>query len=175
MGKYLAPGVYVEEVPSGARPIQAVSTSTAGFVGIAPIRSAHPHEAVGTSNWTQFLREFASNGGDHVGNPLAQAVYGFFLNGGSRCYVVNCQSEDQLSGSHQGLNVLETVDEVAIVAAPGMTGASAYDAVLSHCELMEIRFFPGEGIRVWGARTLAPAAGEWPDGWTTPTSPCATE
>ncbi|MCG5511216.1 phage tail sheath family protein [Ectothiorhodospira lacustris] len=139
MGKYLAPGVYVEEVPSGARPIQAVGTSTAGFVGIAPLPSAHPQEAVGISNWTQFLREFVSNGGDHVGNHLAQAVYGFFLNGGSRCYVVNCQSEDQLTGSHQGVNVLETVDEVAIVAAPGMTGASAYDAVLSHCELMENR------------------------------------
>ena len=33
---YLAPGVYVEEVPSGARPIEAVGTSTAAFVGAAP-------------------------------------------------------------------------------------------------------------------------------------------
>lgn len=31
--EYLAPGVYVEEIPAGARPIEGVGTSTAGFVG----------------------------------------------------------------------------------------------------------------------------------------------
>ena len=30
------PGVYVEETPTGARPIEGVGTSTAGFVGSAP-------------------------------------------------------------------------------------------------------------------------------------------
>ena len=35
MAEYLAPGVYVEEVASGARPIEGVATSTAGFVGMA--------------------------------------------------------------------------------------------------------------------------------------------
>jgi hypothetical protein len=34
--KHLTPGVYVEEVSSGSRPIEAVGTSTAGFVGEAP-------------------------------------------------------------------------------------------------------------------------------------------
>src|SRR4051794_24849491 len=36
MPQYLAPGVYVEEVPSGSAPIAGVSTSTAGFVGLVP-------------------------------------------------------------------------------------------------------------------------------------------
>jgi phage tail sheath protein FI len=31
----LHPGVYVEEVPGGARPIEGVSTSTAAFLGKA--------------------------------------------------------------------------------------------------------------------------------------------
>ena len=35
MSNYFTPGIYVEEVPSGPRPIQAVGTSTAGFVGVA--------------------------------------------------------------------------------------------------------------------------------------------
>ena len=35
MPTYLHPGVYIEEVPGGARPIEAVGTSTAAFVGIA--------------------------------------------------------------------------------------------------------------------------------------------
>ena len=35
-GRYLSPGVYVEEVDSGARPIEAVGTAVAAFVGLAP-------------------------------------------------------------------------------------------------------------------------------------------
>jgi phage tail sheath protein FI len=33
---YLSPGVYVEEVESGSRPIEGVGTSIAAFVGFAP-------------------------------------------------------------------------------------------------------------------------------------------
>src|ERR671931_546084 len=36
MPEYLAPGVYVEEVPSAVKPIAGVGTSTAGFVGVVP-------------------------------------------------------------------------------------------------------------------------------------------
>jgi hypothetical protein len=34
--KYLSPGDYVKEVPSGGRPIEGVGTSVAAFVGEAP-------------------------------------------------------------------------------------------------------------------------------------------
>lgn len=37
MPSYLSPGVYVEEVASGSRPIEGVGTSVAAFVGLAPI------------------------------------------------------------------------------------------------------------------------------------------
>ena len=39
-GKYLSPGVYVEEVPSSSKPIEGVGTSVAAFVGQAPKRSS---------------------------------------------------------------------------------------------------------------------------------------
>jgi uncharacterized protein len=140
MPSYLTPGVYVEEVASGARPIQAVGTSTAGLVGIAPNASSHLHTPRAINNWSHFLREF---GGDESSQrnstDLARAVHGFFLNGGSRCYVVNCGNKDELTGDRKGLKTLEAIDEVAIVAAPGFTTVDAYDAVLSHCELMENR------------------------------------
>jgi hypothetical protein len=42
-GSYLSPGVYVEEGPSDARPIQGVATSIAAFVGLAPV---NPKRAV---------------------------------------------------------------------------------------------------------------------------------
>jgi phage tail sheath protein FI len=41
--RYLSPGVYVEEVSSGSRPIEGVGTSVAAFVGFArrqPVRAA---------------------------------------------------------------------------------------------------------------------------------------
>ncbi len=139
MSKYLTPGVYVEEVPSGARPIQPVGTSTAGFVGIGPDASIRPHEVVAINSWSHFMRVFAPDKKKANSTHLAAAVHGFFLNGGSRCYVVNCQTANQLTGNNKGINVLEAIDEVAIVAAPGLISAAAYDAVLGHCERMEDR------------------------------------
>ena len=35
MPQYLSPGVYVEEVDSGSRPIEGVGTAVAAFVGLA--------------------------------------------------------------------------------------------------------------------------------------------
>ena len=34
MPEYLSPGVYVEEVSTGSKPIEGVSTSTAGMAGV---------------------------------------------------------------------------------------------------------------------------------------------
>lgn len=36
-GTYLAPGVYIEEVPSAGKPIEAVGTAVAAFVGLSPL------------------------------------------------------------------------------------------------------------------------------------------
>lgn len=83
MPEYLHPGVYVEEVPSGVRPIEGVSTSTAGFVGVAA--KGVPNKAVFITSWAQFVRKF----GDLVaGSHMPYAVSQFFDNGGKRCYVV---------------------------------------------------------------------------------------
>ncbi|HUJ58095.1 MAG TPA: phage tail sheath family protein [Kofleriaceae bacterium] len=82
---YLSPGVYVEEVDRGSKPIEAVGTNTVGFLGES---SKGPNnEAVLITNWSQFVKTF----GDFkdCSEHLAHAVYGFFNNGGSRCFVVN--------------------------------------------------------------------------------------
>lgn len=136
----MAPDIYIEEVSGGARPIQAVGTSTAGFVGEAPAADQHQNEAVAINNWSQFVRLFVSEGSKST--PLSQAVYGFFQNGGSRCFVVNVGSGRPIAGGGRGrvgLDVLEQIDEIAIVAAPGYTDASSYEAVLAHCEKMKDR------------------------------------
>ena len=138
MPDYRAPGVYVEEIPTGPRPIQAVGTSTAGFVGVAPDPDALLNEAIGIDSWVQFVNKFAAKGEP---TPLAQAVYGFFLNGGSRCYVVNVgrkgSQDNAISGGAKervGLDVLKAIDEVKIVAAPGYSDAGSHAALVAHCE-----------------------------------------
>ena len=83
MPSYLSPGVYVEEVDSGARPIEGVGTAVAAFIGLAA--DGPTNEPVLVTNWTQFTDTF----GDFTeGGYLAHAVYGYFLNGGGSAYVV---------------------------------------------------------------------------------------
>ena len=140
MPTYLAPGIYVEEVPGGARPITAVGMSTAAFLGIAPNPDARPNQAYAITSWSQFLREYVTAGAPTT--PLAHAVYGFFLNGGGRCYVVNVGANGSIMGggrTRTGLDLLEPIDEVAIVVAPAYTDALSYDAVVSHCEKLQDR------------------------------------
>lgn len=91
MPSYLTPGVYVEEVPSQSKPIEGVGTSVAAFVGMAPGGPINAPTRI--SNWTQFARTF-SDPADPEAGPfmegayLAHAMYGFFHNGGSTCWVV---------------------------------------------------------------------------------------
>ncbi len=132
---YAAPGVYVQEVSSGPRPITAVGTSTAAFLGIAPKRDARLGEAVLVDNWTRFVTDFVGDATE--GTDLSSAVYGFFTNGGSRCYVVNLGDDGSLEATAQqagGLQLLEAVDEVAIVAAPGYHDVASYTALQAHCQ-----------------------------------------
>jgi uncharacterized protein len=139
MPRYASPGVYVEEVSGGARPIGAVGTSTAGFVGAAPDPTARPHEAVAVNSWSDFVRIFA-NTRSPSSTPLARAVYGFFDNGGGRCYVANVANDAPLTGGagrqRSGLSLLEAIEEVAVVAAPGRHDPVSYEDILTHCELM---------------------------------------
>src|SRR5688572_16547011 len=88
MPEYLEPGVFIEETSFRGKPIEGVSTSTAGFVG----RAARGPEGtpILVTSLMQFVREF----GDPIASPsgpgdfLGHAVRGFFDNGGLRAYIV---------------------------------------------------------------------------------------
>jgi uncharacterized protein len=88
MPNYLSPGVYVEEVSSGVKPIAGVGTAVGAFVGLA--EKGVIGKAVLVTNWSQFVAEF----GSFIPNGyLAYAVYGFFAEGGTSCYVVRAASD----------------------------------------------------------------------------------
>jgi phage tail sheath protein FI len=88
--QYLSPGVYVEEVDRGARPIEGVGTAVAGFVGYAEMGPLNEPTLI--ANWTQFVDTF---GGFIEGSYLTHAVYGYFHNGGGSCYVIRVPADGE--------------------------------------------------------------------------------
>src|ERR671925_558732 len=87
MASLTYPGVYVEEVSSGVRPIQAAGTSTAAFIGVAQKGSFS--EAAKVYNFTEYQNLY----GDFLTTSfLSHSVYQFFNNGGSQCYIVRVGS-----------------------------------------------------------------------------------
>jgi len=82
MPEYLAPGVYVEEISTAAKPIEAVPTSIAVFLGKAERGPAGPARI---NSWSEYRRRFGGFFGS--GEFLPYSVQGFFANGGKCCYV----------------------------------------------------------------------------------------
>ncbi|KAA9396520.1 phage tail sheath family protein [Haloarcula sp. CBA1130] len=81
MPEYQTPGVYVEEVERGAKSIEGVGTSTAGFLGRT---ERGPTDPQFVTSYAEFKRVF---GEPFDNSNLAYAVDGFFNNGGSNAYV----------------------------------------------------------------------------------------
>jgi len=108
MPTYLSPGVYVEEMEAGSRPIEGVGTAVAAFVGVASQGPFHSPTLV--TNWSQFTGTF----GEFVeGSYLAHAVYGYFMNGGGNCFVVRI-GEDSSSGNSKGRRELTSGASAAL-------------------------------------------------------------
>lgn len=130
---YLTPGVYVEEVSAGPRPIEAVSTSTPVFIGTGGRPEAPRGVPTAVNNWTEYANVFLGPG---PMTPLSHAVNGFFLNTRGRCYVLDIGPDGTLAGTaaSPGLSVLEAIEDIAIVAAPGYSAPADYQALIAHCE-----------------------------------------
>ena len=128
MPSYTWPGVYVEEVPSAIKPIAGVGTSTAAFIGVSaditqpwdpktstgmPANAAgqaYPQAAaltaVPVNSWTEFTQHF---GDIQTANQyLAHAVFGFFDNGGTRCWVTRISAAG--NDLETALQHLESID-----------------------------------------------------------------
>lgn len=170
MGSYKSPGVYVEEVSSGSKPIEPASSNIAAFIGECmdgPINQALP-----IANWSQYTRTF---GGFDRSPHLATAVYAWFNNGGGMCFVSSVGrpdtdeeekeeagkddkskapkppkkkaskaglfiGEDRGPGKRTGLHVFNSIGVVSMIAAPGQSDPAIHDALLSHCERLGDRF-----------------------------------
>jgi phage tail sheath protein FI len=108
-------------------------------------------KAVLITSWSDFVKNF----GDLVGEEregagatvtintdfrdLAQAVYGFFNNGGTRCYVARAASASATDVG-RALDAFAAIDEIAIVAAPGILDETVQERIIDHCEGLRDRF-----------------------------------
>jgi phage tail sheath protein FI len=85
------------------------------------------------TNFGEFKKFFGDFSADPGQNWLAHAVYGFFNNGGTRCYVMRVTD-----ASHITTELLKEkfapIDEIALVAVPGVTDNGVQQAILAHCE-----------------------------------------
>ena len=109
MPERLHPGVYVQEVPSGSRPIEGVSTSTAAFIGLAEMGDLN--KAVLVTG----VQEFESKFGKYLkGLFLSHAVHQFYNNGGKKCYIIRVASAGAQSASI-------TIKDRATAAPPAQT------------------------------------------------------
>jgi phage tail sheath protein FI len=93
MSVYLHPGVYIEEIPGGSRPIESVSTSTALFIGFT---SRGPmSEPTRLTKWDDYQRRFAGPNPDWTGTAafMNLALQAFFLNGGGAAYIVRLAND----------------------------------------------------------------------------------
>lgn len=127
MPSYLSPGVYVEEIESGSRPIEGVGTSVAAFIGFA--QKGPFNEPTLITNWSQFVSTF----GDFVEDTyLASAVYGFFTNGGAICYVVRIGGSETTALAEPGLEKTGPQAQLGpypVELLPGTTGEITVEVV----------------------------------------------
>lgn len=114
----------MEEFESGSRPLEGVSTSTAGFLGFAEKGAVEGLPELVT-NFGDFQRKFGGYLSENAFGEyrfLSYAVEHFFINGGGRCYVMRvAPSDSKLSVNYTD----ETRDkEVLAISArnPGVWG-----------------------------------------------------
>lgn len=84
MPNYLTPGIYVEEISGGSKPLESGATNVVGFLGVA--EKGPVNEPTLVTNWTAYTKIFGTM---HTQGWLGHAVYLFFQNGGTKAYINN--------------------------------------------------------------------------------------
>lgn len=168
MAEYLSPGVYVEEYDSGATPMQGVSTSTAGFVGLAergPV-IGQPQLVTSFSDYKRMYGGYLSDAAYGNNRFLPYAVEQFFANGGARAYIMRAVPADAKAGSVTtgvlkitAANPGAWAEDLRVTIAPAskaktqVLAASGADLTLKNAD----GFNPGDVVELFDGKTTAHA------------------
>ncbi|HEX7798578.1 MAG TPA: hypothetical protein VF456_29640, partial [Vicinamibacterales bacterium] len=160
MPEYLSPDVYVEEIDTGSKPIEGVSTSTAAMLGVTERGPANVPILV--TSYGEFTRWF----GDRldpdifgVYSFLPYAVEGFFTNGGKRLFVTRVEAQ---GAQHASFDVGDRGSAASahtrlIRPAGELTGLAASPVyVLNVADIV----YPGSGTLAAGDRIRIGAGSE---------------
>lgn len=139
MPEYLAPGVYVEEVDTGSKPIEGVSTSTAGMVGVTERGPVNVPTLV--TSMGEYRRIFGErlnpNQYFNPGPPadrsmhfLPHAIEGFFTNGGKRVFVTRVLDVGSAQPAARTLVAPDTDAPLAsVLASDAVTNATSITVI----------------------------------------------
>ena len=126
MPEYLAPAVYVEEVDTGSKPIEGVSTSTSGMVGVTERGPVDvPILVTSTGEYRRIFGDLLNPALYDEHRFLPHAVEGFFTNGGKRLYLTRVLRRETATAAARSLvaepaaGAAETL--LLLGAAPGAT------------------------------------------------------
>jgi uncharacterized protein len=125
MPEYLSPGVYVEEIDVGTKPIEGVATANLGIIG--PTERG-PTEVRLILSWLEYQRLYGGTAGLAAASHMPHAIKGYFDNGGRRCFVARVTS----IGANPATTATSanTLDPLVISAiGPGATGNNIVYAV----------------------------------------------
>src|SRR5262245_60839781 len=142
------PGVYIQEISSGVRPIEAASTSTAAFVGLAEM--GPNDEARRITNWTEFQRYYGTFINDSF---LAHSVFQYFNNGGRQCYIVRVARSNAVTAT-------VTVQNRAATPIAGLTFSAKNKGAWGNLIYLQIEngsIDPGNGFKISVRRQIDPA------------------
>src|SRR5688572_23259475 len=132
MPEYKYPGVYIEEIETGPRPIEGVPTSTAAFLGETERGPLTPQLV---TSYTDYQHWFG--GVCDAKKYMPHAINGFFENGGKRAFVCRVVGD----GYAEALAALAApaFRAISLVYAPNAS-VDVAKAVVAHCEEMRYRF-----------------------------------
>ena len=166
MAEYLSPGVYVEEYDSGATPMQGVSTSTAGFVGLAergPV-VGQPQLVTSFADYKRMYGGYLSEAAYGGNRFLPYAVEQFFINGGSRAYIMRAVPADAKAGTVTAgvlkitaANPGAWAEDMRVTVSPAskaktqVLAVSGADLTLKNAD----GFNPGDVVELFDGRTAA--------------------
>jgi Bacteriophage tail sheath protein len=112
-----------------------------------------PGEPVLCTSFSDYKKQFGDFPTDQNQRNLTHAVYGFFNNGGTTCYVTYLNSAKTVDDLRKALDAFERISDISIVVAPGITDDAIRQKIVTHCVKTGDRFaiFDGPSPDTTGA------------------------
>ncbi len=125
MPEYLAPGVFIEEIERGPKPIEGVATSTAAFLGVTERGPLRPFLVTSYGEYVRRFGEIVDPPPGTTPSYMPHAVKAFFDNGGKRCFITRISRDLQAASGAASVAEVDAGGLKILAFGPG----TAYNRV----------------------------------------------